>query len=162
MPEIAPSGKPLPPLVDLEIYAHTKEFSHLTQDMGDRVLQIAYDDVYVGASLHVTVEDPGDLTPEFYEGLRKSYPERLYIPMKDAARAGKISSKILAEWPISRQRRLQEARQHRKAAKENKKRLGEFLAEQDPVTRAALESLHADAKAASKEKKRASRKRPKK
>jgi hypothetical protein len=62
LPEIAPSGKPLPPLVDLEIYAHTKEFSHLTQDMGDRVLQIAYDDVYVGASLHVTVEDADAVT----------------------------------------------------------------------------------------------------
>jgi hypothetical protein len=34
---------PLPSLVDLEICEHTKEFNHLTQDMADRLVQIAYD-----------------------------------------------------------------------------------------------------------------------
>jgi hypothetical protein len=50
-PEIPPSGKPLasgpdqplPPLAHLEICEHTKKFNHVTQEMADRVLGIAYE-----------------------------------------------------------------------------------------------------------------------
>jgi hypothetical protein len=51
LPEIPPSGKllasgpdhPLPPLAHLEICEQTKKFNHVTQEMADRVLGIAYE-----------------------------------------------------------------------------------------------------------------------
>jgi hypothetical protein len=60
LPEIAPSGKhlaagpakPLPTLAELEIREREKQKDHLTQEMADRVLPIAYDrrpDLWIAA-----------------------------------------------------------------------------------------------------------------
>ena len=75
------------------------------------------DDVYTGATLHVTVADDPETRPEEVERLRGIYPLCVYFDLNDAARAGKISSKILAEWPITREQRLERARNHRTSVK---------------------------------------------
>jgi len=51
LPEIEPRGRPLaagsdqplPPLVQMELSGHTKEFRHVTQEAADRILQTAYE-----------------------------------------------------------------------------------------------------------------------
>ena len=117
------------------------------------------DDVYAGASLHVTIHDDEGAVPGECDRLRGIYPLNAYFDLNDAARAGKISSKILAEWPITREQRLQRARHYKQAIKDTKTSLEQFWAEQDSVTAAALKAMHADAVAANRKKKNAARKR---
>jgi hypothetical protein len=109
------------------------------------------------------VHDHDDATPGETDRLRGIYPLNIYFDMNDAARAGKISSKILAEWPITREQRLERARNYKTALKQHKTDFEGFLAEQDPVTHKALRERHAEARAGWKKKKQARRKKsPKK
>ncbi len=82
LPEIAPSGQPLasrpdqplPPLVDLEICDHTKERNHVSQEMADRVLRIAYDkrpDLWLAVAEEQRHEVLLDATDQFRALLRK-------------------------------------------------------------------------------------------
>lgn len=119
------------------------------------------DDVYAGASLHVTIHDHEGASPGECDRLRGIYPLNIYFDMNDAARAGKISSKILAEWPITREQRQQRAQRYKQAIKDSKKSLEEFLAEQDPVTAAALKKAWLEARVANRTKKNVGRKRRK-
>jgi hypothetical protein len=81
LPEIPPSGKPLasgpdqplPPLADLEICDHTKEY-HLAQDAADRVLKIAYEkrpDVWLAVAEEHRHEVLLDATDQFRGLLRE-------------------------------------------------------------------------------------------
>lgn len=91
LPEIAPSGKPLaagpdeplPSLADLEICERSKQKDHLTQEMADRVLRIAYDrrpDLWIAAAEEHRYEVLLDATDEFHALLREivnaEYPGR--------------------------------------------------------------------------------------
>jgi hypothetical protein len=82
LPEIALGDKPLasgpdqplPPLADLEICDHKKEFKHLTQDTADRVLRIAYDqcpDLLLAVAEEQRHEVLLDATDEFRGLLRE-------------------------------------------------------------------------------------------
>lgn len=116
------------------------------------------DDVYAGAILHVTVTDHKDAMPGEADRLRRIYPLCVYFDLNDAARAGKISSKILAEWPITREQRLERARTHRAAVKQHKKDFENFLAELGPGPHTALREHHAASRTEWKKKKQARRK----
>jgi hypothetical protein len=80
--EIAPSGKPLasgpdqplPPLADLKISEHTKEFNHVTQERADRVLRIAYEkrpDLWLAVAEEHRHEVLLDATDQFRALLRE-------------------------------------------------------------------------------------------
>jgi hypothetical protein len=121
------------------------------------------DDVYTGATLHVTVADHPEAFPEEVERLRGIYPLCVYFDLNDAARAGKISSKILAEWPITREQRIERTRKHRAAVKQHKNDFERFLVELGPGEHTALREHHAAARTEWKKKKQARRKkRPRK
>ena len=121
------------------------------------------DDVYAGATLHVTVHDHKDAMPGEANRLRGIYPLCVYFDLNDAARAGKISSKILAEWPMTREQRLERARKHKAAVKQNKKDFEAFLVDLGPGPHTALREHHAAARTEWKKKKQARRKnRPRK
>jgi hypothetical protein len=118
------------------------------------------DDVYAGASLHVTVHRYEGQPDGEYDRYSKIYPLCVYFDMSDAARAGKINSKILAEWPITREQRLERARKHKIALKQHKKDFETFLTELGPGPHMALREHHASAWAGWKKKKQARRKKP--
>jgi hypothetical protein len=118
------------------------------------------DDVYTGATLHVTITDHKDAPPGEADRLRGIYPLCVYFDLNDAARAGKISSKILAEWPITREQRVERARQWKNSLKQHKKDVEEFIAEQPPSAHKGLREGHAQARAGWKKKKQARRKKP--
>lgn len=118
------------------------------------------DDVYAGASLHVTVHHYEGQPAGEYDHYSGIYPLCVYFEMSDAARAGKISSKILAEWPITREQRLERARKHKIALKQHKQDFERFLAEQGPGPHTALREHHAAARIDWKKKKQARRKKP--
>jgi len=116
------------------------------------------DDVYAGASLHITVNDGYWADAAECEDYRRTKPLYVYFDLNDAARAGKISSKILAEWPITREQRLERARNHKAAVKQHKKDFENFLVELGPGPHTALREHHAAAGTEWKKKKQASRK----
>lgn len=119
------------------------------------------DDVYAGATLHVIISDSEEAAmPGEADRLRGIYPLCVYFEMNDAARAGKISSKILAEWPITREQRLERARKHRVAIKESKKHFEAFLTDLGPGPHTAVREHHAASRAEWKKKKQARRKKP--
>ena len=117
-------------------------------------------DVYTGASLHVTIHDNEDASPEEWLRLRRIYPLSVYFDLNDAARAGKISSKILAEWPITREQRQERARKHKVALKEHKEHFENVLIELGPGPHTALREHHAASRTEWKKKKQARRKKP--
>ena len=70
------------------------------------------------------------------------------------------SSKILAEWPITRDQRLERARKHRVAIKESQKHFEAFLTDLGPGPHKAVREHRAASRAEWKKKKQARRKRP--
>lgn len=86
LPEIPPSGKPLasgpdqplPSLVKLDLSENTKAHKHVTQEMADRVLQIAYDrrpDLWLAFAEEHRHEVLLDATDQFRELLRQVLAE---------------------------------------------------------------------------------------
>jgi hypothetical protein len=118
------------------------------------------DDVYAGATLHVTVHRYDGQRPGEYEHYSQIYPLSVYFDLNDAAKAGKISSKILAEWPITREQRVDRARKHRIALKEHKEHFENFLTELGPGPHTALKEHHAASRTEWKKKKQVRRKKP--
>lgn len=116
------------------------------------------DDVFAGATLHVTVHHYEGQPAGEYDHYSGIYPLCVYFEMSDAARAGKISSKILAEWPITREQRLERARNYRASVEKYKKDVDRFINEQDPATHKALKEANVAARTEWKKKKQARRK----
>jgi hypothetical protein len=103
-------------------------------------------DVYAGASLHIRVYDREEPVPWTREDLLSSVPLNVYFLLNAAARAGKISSKILAEWPITPEQRKDRARAQALALQDHEQALEQFISDQDPKTAAALRSLNNEAR----------------
>jgi hypothetical protein len=117
-------------------------------------------DVYAGASLHVTIHRYEGQRDGEYEEYSRIYPLNLYFDLNDAARAGKISSKILADWPITREQRQERVRKHKVALKDHKEHFENFLTDLGPGPHTALREHHAASRTEWKKKKQARRKKP--
>ena len=115
-------------------------------------------DVFAGARISLTytpavgdIRYPDRATADKWAA---GYLKMVRFSLRDAAKAGRITSKILANTKFTRAELLERARKHRDAVKRGKEQKAEFLNSLDPATRQAIietgKQLHAKRKAEGK------------
>lgn len=97
-------------------------------------------DVFAGAQISLSIEHDGEQFPDqaAADKFAAGYLKMVRFSLFDAAKAGRITSKTLAETKFTKAELVQRTRERRQAVKRSKQAQAEFLNSLDPVTRRAI------------------------